>query len=120
LGKVGILDDTVTFNQQITSITSKRLDSRFLFYALTAAYEELQSISVGNTLNILNNSRLGTVKVPVPSLEEQLRIVQILDEETNQIDALVARVQELQSSLGKRREVLISEAVLGHFLKGAA
>lgn len=120
LGKVGLLDDTVTFNQQITSITSKRLDPRFLFYALTAAYEELQSISVGNTLNILNNARLGTVRVPVPTLEEQLRIVQILDEETSQIDALVARVEELQSSLGNRREVLISEAVLGHFLEGAA
>ncbi len=120
LGKVGIIDEVVTFNQQITSISPKSLNSKFLFYVLSAAYEELQSMSVGNTLNILNNSRLGNLKIPIPPLQAQLSVVTFLDEITNQIDELLNIVEKQQFLLGERRATLVREAVSGNtILKGA-
>jgi type I restriction enzyme S subunit len=112
LGKVGIINEVATFNQQITSITPNQLNPKFLFYVLSAAYEELQSISVGNTLNILNNSRLGSLKIPLPSPGVQRSIVEYLDKATEQIDALMDSVESQQLLLVEKRSTLVSEAVL--------
>ena len=120
LGKVGILDESATFNQQITSISSNKIEPKYLFYVLSAAYREVRSISVGNTLDILNNSRLGTLLIPLPPREEQLEIVELLDRTTKEIDKLIQDVTQLQIMLAERRTILISEAVMGHFLAEVA
>ena len=51
---------------------------KFVFYCVCNQYEELLSRKEG-ARGDLNASRILSLKIPVPSLEEQKRIVSILD-----------------------------------------
>lgn len=112
LGKVGLVAEKVYFNQQITSVTSKARD-KFMFYVLLAAKGELKALSVGNTLQILNNERLGSLMVPLPPDNEQDSIVEHLDRQTGRIDRLVSASSQAVTLLQERRQALISAAVTG-------
>ena len=48
-----------------------------------------------------------------PSLDEQRRIADHLDEVTGKIDAMLAKVAELKSLLIERRAALITDVVTG-------
>ena len=60
-----------------------------------------------------NTTLLGMLPVPVPSLEEQRRIVAELDEETALIEDMIADAQHLKALLAERRSTLITEVVTG-------
>lgn len=51
------------------------------------------------------------VLVPVPPIEEQLRILAFLDRETGQIDALITTQEQLVETLTERRQAVITQAV---------
>ena len=52
-------------------------------------------------------------RVPRPSLPEQRRIADHLDEVTGRIDAMLAKVAQLKAVLIERRAALITEVVTG-------
>lgn len=112
LGKAGIVQEKVAFNQQITSITSS-LNPRFLHYQLVAKKQDLKNLSVGNTLPILNNDRLGTLKIVIPTAENQASIARFLDVQTRSMDIAIQKARDLISVLTERRQALINSAVTG-------
>jgi type I restriction enzyme S subunit len=112
VGKVGIIDEACSTNQQITSLKSAGHD-RYFFYAVLASKPELVSSATGNTMPILNSGRLGSIVLPVPPLAEQAAIAAHLDRETAQMDALAAKAREMIDVLKERRQALISAAVTG-------
>jgi type I restriction enzyme S subunit len=76
-------------NQGCKSLIPKEgLDFNFLYYYLKANVELLESLGTGTTFKELSGTQLKTVTIPVPALEEQKRIVELLD-------AATARVTEL-------------------------
>lgn len=113
LGKVGITDKPAATNQQITAIISSLWLGKYLFYSLQASRQDIEVLSVGNTLPILNNGRLGAHLVPMPSLEEQQEIVSYLDFEAAEIDAAIADAKKAIELSKERRAALISAAVTG-------
>jgi type I restriction enzyme S subunit len=112
LGKAGIVLEKVAFNQQITCITSS-LDSRYLHYQLVTKKQDLKNLSVGNTLPILNNDRLGTLKIVIPTAENQASIARFLDVQTRSMDTAIQKARDLISVLTERRQALISAAITG-------
>jgi type I restriction enzyme S subunit len=112
LGKVGRTSVAVWANQQITSIDSD-LNDKFIFYVLSAAKSAIVALSVGNTLPIINNDRLGTLVLPVPPTYEQQEIADYLDKRTTSIDSTIAASRQTMSLLRERRQALISAAVTG-------
>ena len=112
LGKAGIVQENVAFNQQITSITSS-LNPRFLHYQLVTKKQDLKNLSMGNTLPILNNDRLGTLKIVIPTSENQASIVSFLDAQTRLMDTATQKARDLVSVLTERRQALISSATTG-------
>jgi hypothetical protein len=56
---------------------------------------------------------LGTLKLPVPPLEEQSLIASFLDRETALIDSLIEKQEKLIDLLKERRKALVSAAVIG-------
>ena len=56
---------------------------------------------------------LDATPVPLPLLDEQIRIADHLDEATSKIDAMLARVAELKALLMERRAALITDVVTG-------
>ena len=70
-------------------------------------------MSDGSTLKSIPIEKLKRVPIPLPSLSVQKLIVNYLDRETTEIDALVTESKKLRDLLLKRRSVLITEVVTG-------
>ncbi|MCS6547184.1 restriction endonuclease subunit S [Curtobacterium flaccumfaciens pv. flaccumfaciens] len=56
---------------------------------------------------------LDATPVPLPPLDEQIRIADELDEATTRVDAMLAKVADLKSLLLERRAALITDVVTG-------
>ncbi|MDO5039068.1 restriction endonuclease subunit S [Clostridium sp.] len=112
LGKVAILKNESSFNQQVTGIsTNEKLNNKYLYYWLLDNKEKINKIANYTTLPIINNEFLKNLKVFVPSIEEQEKIVEFLDKKTSEIDGLINKKERLIELLKEKQEVLIREAV---------
>ena len=84
LGKVGLAVRPLAFNQQINAIYPNPAiaEPRFTFYqALSPQFRaQLDALSGGTTVSIVNKSRFNSIEVSLPPLEEQHQIVAVLDE----------------------------------------
>ena len=78
--KVGIAKIPLTTNQACCNIEIDEniANYRYVYYWLTYNYEILKSMGQGSQSNI-NAGIIKSFKIPVPSLEIQSRIVQVLD-----------------------------------------
>lgn len=83
---------------------------KFLFYIFAGeqAYKGLGKF--GTQLN-LNTDTVGSIKVGLPPLPEQIQIARFLDHETGKIDLLIEKQQELIALLKEKRQAVISHAV---------
>lgn len=52
-------------------------------------------------------------KIDMPSIDEQRRVVDEIDRETAEIDAMLADITELRDLLAERRAAVIAAAVTG-------
>lgn len=80
VGKVGINKIPLTTNQACCNIEvdEKIVNYKYLFYWLSERYEYIKSLGQGSQTNI-NSKIVKELEVPIPSLKEQCRIVEILD-----------------------------------------
>ena len=80
-GKVAITKIELCTNQSLCSIIpGELLNYKYLYFYLDSKYEELRAISNGDgTRGGLSLRLLSPYIIPLPSLEEQERIVSILD-----------------------------------------
>ncbi|WP_415339851.1 restriction endonuclease subunit S, partial [Clostridium perfringens] len=112
LGKVAILKEESSFNQQITGInTNEKLNNRYLYYWLLDNNERINKIANYTTLPIINNEFLKNLKVLVPAIEEQEKIVEFLDKKSSEIDDLIEEKRKLIKLLKEKREAIITESV---------
>jgi type I restriction enzyme S subunit len=61
----------------------------------------------------LNVDRVGSIKIPLPPVTEQQKIVTYLDEQTGLIDKTVSIEEKRIDLLKEYRQSLISEVVTG-------
>ena len=78
-------------------------DKRFLYYYLSSpsTYQKFKDMAVGGVVNNLNSDMVRDVSVPVPKIEEQIKIAQILDNVSNLISLRkqqLAKLDELVKS----------------------
>lgn len=83
---------------------------KFLFYIFSAgeAYKGLGKF--GTQLN-LNTETVGGIKIGIPCIEEQQKIVNFLDHETAKIETLIAKQEKLIDLLKEKRQAVVSHAV---------
>lgn len=104
VGEVAFLDFDTTTNQAIANIEliDTRFSYEFLYYYLLAIKKSVLYDSKGVAQNNINLGYLKKLKIPVISLEEQKKIVSILDKINNIIDADKKQL-ELLDEVGKSR-----------------
>jgi type I restriction enzyme, S subunit len=114
LGKVAELGQEATGNQQLTAITiSGSADRRFVLWRLFAAYDEIRAWAQYSRVRILNNEVLKSFRIPLPSLEEQIRVRQDLDHRLAEFIGFRDVAARFSQLAGERRQALITAAVTG-------
>ena len=97
-GKLGMNNTQRCFylNQRVGVFRENKalLNHEFLFHFLHTKSEESLRISAGAAQPNLSTAQIKAFEIPVPSLTEQQRIVDILDREFAKIDALKANAEK--------------------------
>lgn len=85
------------------------VDPRYLAYILTSnrVMDEIIATSVGVSYPAIQGSALHRMRVPRADLDTQRAIADYLDRETGEIDAMIAKMDELAETLRIRRRALI-------------
>lgn len=92
-------------------LPSPRIESRYLFWLLTAQYRQIRSMAGDDLRDGLNLETVGNIPILVPPLAEQRDIAAFLDAETAKIDTLIEKKQALIEKLNEQRTALISRTV---------
>lgn len=109
LGKVAFMAEEpnkpTTLNSGVFRIhtTDLQVSSRYLFHYFTSKYftDFVNSVKTGSTIPHLTQQGLVSLNIPIPSLEEQNRVVSILD----RFDTLTTDLtQGLPAEIEKRRQ----------------
>jgi type I restriction enzyme S subunit len=96
-GKIGINQTGLKFllNQRVGKfIPSHKLDKQFLYYFLSTKVEELLGISAGAAQPNLSTEQIKEMKVPLPSIPEQKRIVSVLDTVFSDLEQARAKTEQ--------------------------
>ena len=96
--KVGILEIDATCNQQINAIIPFRtILPKYLALAILSVKSQLEAMANAPVVPIINKGDFSNVEIPVPSFEEQERIVAELDLLTGIIDKQKQQLKELDT-----------------------
>ncbi len=111
-GMVAQLGIETTCNQSMAAIIpDHRLVPRYLFWWLSANYQNIRNLAGGEARDGLNLDMLGSIQCPLPLQPEQEAIARFLDAKTAQIDTLVAKKRQLIEKLKEKRSALIARTV---------
>jgi type I restriction enzyme, S subunit len=93
----------------------REVKGEWLSWCLNSAYgrHSLLSIQTGALHPHLNCGNVRGIMVPLPPLEEQARIVDVINEGEAQFGDLITEAEKAIALLGERRASLISAAVTG-------
>jgi len=90
------------------------LNAQFLHLYLSRLKDELLVPLMTGAANVtLTVTKLKTVKVPLPPIEEQLRIVSLFNRMDNEQKELVEEIETQQTLLKKLRQSILQEAIKG-------
>jgi len=87
---------------------------RFFRLLIDECYEIENQIKIsgkGSIMHGLNSSIVKALQLPLPSCDEQEKILTFLDHETAKIDTLIEKQQQLIQLLKEKRQAVISHAV---------
>jgi len=115
IGKYGMSGQEVSTNQQINSVipNKSKISPWYCLYFVDVFTRDLLNRSNFVTLPILTKSDLENIEIIIPSLEEQVCIVEKINSNTKEIDNMVQLEQKKIDLLKEYRQSLISEVVTG-------
>lgn len=112
IGRVGLTNHEVAFNQQINGIIpNNQINSRFLFYRLQLEKKQLESKSSATTVSILNKSKFSTIKITFPKEKDmQEKIVEAIETQFTRLDAAIKSLKAIKDKLELYRKSVLKEA----------
>ena len=114
IGYVVICKQEVTTNQGFKSFKpSNTYIPEFLYYYLSNSKGYLESIATGTTFKELSGEKVKIICFPLPSLEEQKRIVNKLDSIFEKINKAKELIQEVKENIENRKESILNKAFKG-------
>ncbi|QEF94896.1 hypothetical protein FVF72_06885 [Methanothermobacter sp. KEPCO-1] len=98
VGYVALNTVECVFNQGCKALVPKsHVDTRYFAYYLLINKKRLQDLSGGSTFKELNKKTLEKIYLPVPPLEEQKRISEILQDVDRRLELLTERKVKLEN-----------------------
>jgi type I restriction enzyme S subunit len=114
-GQAGILDVAATHNQNSAAI---RLDPElctpeWLFYVLMARYEETRRAGSGAQQPALNRARVEALRIPLPPLENQRRLVEDNERQLSLAATLTGGIDRARRRSATLRRSILEQAFCG-------
>lgn len=117
IGHLAINTVAMATNQGCRGLIPKsNINTKYLYYFLLKSVDLLNKLGTGTTFKELSKSALEKVEIPIPQLDEQKRIVAILDQVFADIDQARATAE---SNLKNARELFDSYLEKVAFSKNA-
>jgi type I restriction enzyme, S subunit len=93
----------------------EKINRKYLFYTLLTKefIATINASTFGSKMPRANWDFIGSQSIPVPPISDQDKIVNYLDRETAEIDALISEKERSIALLKERRSALITAAVTG-------
>ncbi len=116
LGRTGLTRQLSAFNQQINAIIeNEALLGKFIFYqAQSPSFKlQLESLSAATTVAIVNKGKFETIKISIPPLAEQHRIVEKIEELFSELDKGIETLKTAQQQLKVHRQAVLKYAFEG-------
>jgi type I restriction enzyme S subunit len=115
VGKTAIMKIPMATSQHFAAwICGPLLDPEYLWCLFTDAMQpHFDSFQNGSTIRTIGMGDLKAIRIPLPPVDEQRRIVAYLDEQTAMIDTLIAETETFIELAQERRSALITAAVTG-------
>lgn len=116
VGRCGIFEynEPIAFQRSVVFIRcTKRIMPRFMLYSLqspSVLAQERQYINKSAQEGIYQGA-VKELKITLPPLEDQIRIIDYLDEKCSKIDTIIARQEEIIEKLKEYKLSIITEAV---------
>jgi len=105
-GKTAFLKFKSTTNQNIAGISSideSKVLNKYIFYVLKGMYNEI--IKDLSQYDMLNLTMIRNIKIPVPSLSEQQKIVS----EIEKIETQIAELEQKLAEIPKQKEFILKK-----------
>ena len=122
VGKVAIAksDMSCTYGAFCAKITPAHILPDYLFYVLRSGYfrKHIESCSKGTNINNLKREYILDFEIPLPSEQEQQRIVTRIEELFSELDSAVETLQKTKQQLEVYRQAVLKEAFdsIGEFV----
>lgn len=103
---VAIVPFETTLNQDMKAVAPNRdIDARWIAWGLRSFESQLLRTTrkAGTTVASIEVPRLHAFELPVPSLDEQQRIVEILEDHLSRLEASEAQLDQVRRRLGALR-----------------
>ena len=114
IGDISILNLNCCFPDSIIGFTPKTgVNEEFLYYLFLTMKDEFLKNSVKSTQLNLNVDRVGSIKLPLPDLDEQLKIVRLLNNGLKNFDDIISSEEKRLELLDQYRISMTSDYVLG-------
>jgi type I restriction enzyme S subunit len=114
IGHLAINTKPMSTNQGCKGIIpNKRLNSLFLYYFLKNSFQLLNELGSGTTFKELSTIKLSDVKISLPSISEQQKIVKRLDALSAETKRLEAIYQQKLLNLEEFKKSLLQKAFRG-------
>lgn len=111
-GNVGFVTFETCMNQSVTGyLVKKNSYSKFLFYCLLAAREDILTRKTGGAQSGINVEDCKSIMVPCIPYAKQKRIADYLDKKCGEIDRLITLQEQMIVQLTDYKQSVITEAV---------
>ena len=97
VGRSGVVEFSTSCNQSIAAIETNEevLNYKYLYHYISSKYEAVKSLGQG-ALTSLNLTIIKNIEIPIPPIQTQKEIVEILDKFTNYVTELQARTKQYE------------------------
>lgn len=98
-------------NYSVSVKSGEELNFKYLYHTLLFLQDEIHNLCTFSGIPALNASELKKLQIPIPSLEIQQKVVEILDKMTDYVTELTAELTLRQKQYAYYRDQLLSFGV---------
>lgn len=121
VGFAGVMPVPMATSQDFWNwVCCPQLHPEYLVYVFRAMHNEFRSLMIGSTHKTIYQPVAASIRIPVPPMDDQHRIVAYLGEQTAKIDVLIAKTERFIELAKERRAALITTVVTGQLDVGVS